>query len=200
MCLNCSVEGVGYGRQESCVQEKLFNRVPSVLGEFGKVSVVILPGTMALLLLEHKGPGRGSERLPGGACRTRFPWLEHGRVRRSRRGLCVCTAQWGLAAGAQVCCVPAAEWALEHTGSCALALCKATLCESAVVQGELPPFSLLVRKNSQKIFLHFLGTTEKLDLIAVLHAHGFWKAQQDIKPPVTSSDFCQNFKAFPFMQ
>lgn len=48
MCFDCSVEGAGCGRQESCVQEKLFDGVPSALGEFGKVCAVILPGTMAL--------------------------------------------------------------------------------------------------------------------------------------------------------
>lgn len=113
MCLNFSVEGVGYGRQESCVQEKLFNRVPPVLGEFGKVCVVILPGTMALCSCWSIRPEAEVERScleePAGH-------ISHGWSMaawwRSRRSLCVCTAPGrGSLQG------PGLLFALEHTGS-----------------------------------------------------------------------------------
>lgn len=104
------------------MQEKLFSRVPSVLGEFGKVCVVILPGTMALFLQEHKASGRGSEKLPGGACRTHFLWLEPGRVmERQEESVCVHRPSEGLAASPWVCCVPVCRSGPQSTQTpCAL--------------------------------------------------------------------------------
>lgn len=59
-----------------------------------------------VFLQEHKAPGRGSEKLPGGACRTHFPWLEHGSVmERQEESVCVHRPSEGLAASPQVCCV-----------------------------------------------------------------------------------------------
>lgn len=92
LCLNCSVEGVGYGKQESCVQDKLFTRLSSVLGEFGNVCVVILPGTVALCSCKSIRPQaeiqRSSLKEPAGHISHGWSMAEWGRGRKS---LCVCT-------------------------------------------------------------------------------------------------------------
>lgn len=90
------MEGVGYGRQESCVQEKLFNRVPSVLGEFGKVCVVILPGTMAPCSCKNIRPQtevqRSSLEEPAGHISRGWSMAEGWRGRKS---LSVCAQTQG---------------------------------------------------------------------------------------------------------
>lgn len=110
-----------------------------------------------VFLQEHKAPGRGSKKLPGGAWGTQSLWLEHSSVmEREEKSVCAQT-QWGAR------CKPPGLLCVCRSGplcTCG-ASCKATLCKS----GELPPFSLLLRKNSQKMFLHVLGTTEKLHLM-----------------------------------
>lgn len=120
-----------------------------------------------------QGPRQRFREAPWRSLQDTFPmagaWQSDGEAGR----VCVCAqTQWGTCCKSPgLLCACVSEWAPEHTGSLCTcrASCRATFCKSRVMQGELPPFSLLLRKNSQKMFLHFLGTTEKLDLIAVLN-------------------------------
>lgn len=156
MCFDCSVEGAGCGRQESCVQEKLFDGMPSALGEFGKVCAVILPGTMALCSCKNIRPQAEAQRSsleePAGHISRGWSMAVWWRGRKS---LCVCADPVGSSLQAPRFVVCVQEWALEPTDSLCTcgASCKATVCKSGAMQGKLPPFPLLLRKNLKKFYM-----------------------------------------------
>lgn len=94
------------GRNLVCRRSRLI--VSSVLGEFGKVCVVILPGTMALCYCKNIRPQAEVQRSfledPAGTFPLAGAWQSDGEAGR----VCVCVHRpsEGLAASPKVCCVP----------------------------------------------------------------------------------------------
>lgn len=105
MCLNRSVEGVGYGKQESCVQEKCLIECHQCWGSLGRsvLSSCLEPWPCSCknirpqTEIQRSSLGEPAGHSPGWSMAE---WGEAGRV-------CVCAqTQPGARCKSQVCCVP----------------------------------------------------------------------------------------------